>query len=200
MLRFVRIALTGAAAVGCILTSGSTTFAAAAQSPTRLQIRSGTTVTGIPRPLSQILTPSDTFQIHNFNALGRCIGISGYLAGDWNCTTNPDQTWHWGSPNGWGYNQLVNGYGQCLALAGGSHDLGTAIWGFNCLGLDHPDQYWALVSNGDGTFQINNYKAVSATFTDATLIGVSGGSTDNGAPLVLYRPDGTRNQSWFFVF
>lgn len=33
--------------------------------------------------------------IANYGASGKCIGISNGLAGDWNCTQNGDQRWHW---------------------------------------------------------------------------------------------------------
>src|SRR5581483_8401330 len=64
---------------------------------------------------------SVTFHIRNDKASGKCIGIAsiGY-AGDWNCTNNPDQTWHWGDRAGAsGWAELVNGNGQCLSLSAG---------------------------------------------------------------------------------
>jgi hypothetical protein len=128
--RFARIVLSGVAAIGCTLASATTAFATVAQPPPPPQLHSDAALTGIPHPGSQLQPAANgTFQIHNAGASGKCIGISYYIAGDWNCTTNPDQTWHWGDANAYGWYQLVNGNGQCLAVAGGSDKAATAIWG-----------------------------------------------------------------------
>jgi hypothetical protein len=195
MLRLVRIAVTGIAAVSCTLAL-ATTASAAVRPPTPPKTHSGAAITGISQPGSQLQpAATGTFQIHNANAGGKCIGISYYLAGDWNCTTNPDQTWHWGNAIVPGWSELVNGNGQCLAVAGGSDKAATAIWGWNCVGS--PDQYWKFFPNGDGTGRIVNYHGWIDPDAEAWVVGVWGGSTENGARLVLYWPDGTRNQDWF---
>lgn len=152
-----------------------------------------------------VLTPtipgvgnSGDFNIHNANARGKCIGINASGdAGDWNCTTNPDQTWHWGAAISSGWFQLVNRNGKCLGVAGGSDARGARVVAFTCLGTGHPDQYWALGAAGFGGNNINNFKAFFDPNTPAQLIGVSGGSTANGAAVVLWSSDGTANQFWF---
>lgn len=158
-----------------------------------------------PRPAKQtglVITPNiprtGGFNIHNSNALGKCVGIdaSGF-AGDWNCTSNSDQTWHWGSAAAQGWLQLINGNGKCLGVQGGGDANGTRIVAFTCLGTGHPDQYWAPGAAGNGGNNINNFQAFFDPNTPAQLIGVSGGSTANGAPLVLWFSDGTANQFWF---
>jgi hypothetical protein len=140
-------------------------------------------LTGIPRPGATALATGG-FQIHNANpnSPGKCIGISGNLAGDWNCTTNPDQTWHWGSAIASGWYQLVNGKGQCLAVNGASDSAGARILGWSCVGS--ADQYWALFDNGDGTARIVNYHGWFDPTATAWVVGVWGGDnvTDNGAP------------------
>jgi len=155
-----------------------------------------------------VLTPdffTGSFRLHNVNAVGKCIGIDGSgLAGDWTCTTNADQTWHWGTdpilPNT-NWDQLINGQsvnGQpvCLGVQGGSDAMGARIVAWPCLGTGHPDQYWNLGQSNFGGFNILNYQALFDPNTPASLIGVAGGSTANGAPIILWSNDGTQNQFW----
>jgi Ricin-type beta-trefoil lectin domain len=149
---------------------------------------------------------SGNFQIHNGRFLGKCLGIAGAPpngpAGDWNCNTNPttnaDQTWHWGSPIASGWNQLVNGRGQCLGVAGGSDNRNARIVGWTCL-PGHPDQYWAdppfLRPDGNGT--VTNYNGWFDPNAQAWIVGVGGANPANGAPLVLYPDTGTPDQEWF---
>lgn len=179
-----------AAALPLVLLAGS---AAASAAPTQPQAA---------RPTGLVMAPeipsTGTFNIHNANALGKCIGIDASgNAGDWNCTSNRDQTWHWGAAIATGWFQLINGNGKCLGVAGGSDAEGARIVAFTCLGTGHPDQYWALGAAGFGGNNINNYKAFFDPNTPAQLIGVQGGSTANGAALILWRYDGTANQFWF---
>lgn len=150
-------------------------------------------------PGSLVVTPnipaSGTFNIHNYGASGKCIGISGNNAGDWNCTSNPDQTWHWGGAIATGWYQLVNGNGKCLGISGGSDAVGAQVVAWGCNG--NADQYWALGSSSyPGANTVLNYKAWFDPNTAAALIGVGGGSTANGAPVVLWSSDGSPNQSW----
>ena len=131
-------------------------------------------------------------QLRNENAVGKCIGISGGFAGDWNCTTNPDQTWHWGPGNSFGYDELINGNGQCLAVSAGSVSQGARILGYSCLGTS--DQYWYRDPTSDSLY---NYNAVFNGSSTADVVGVSGASTANGAPLVLWRANGSADQKWY---
>lgn len=136
---------------------------------------------------------SGTFNIHNFNASGKCLGIDGTgLAGDWTCTSNKDQRWHWGSEIGSGDRQLVNGNGQCLAVQNGNIFQGARLVAFTCLGSDHEDQYWAVGQAVPGGTPIYN----DVGFPQGWAVGVQGGSTGNGVPVVLWEPDGSNNQVW----
>src|SRR5262245_1636917 len=83
-------------------------------------------VGSVPTSSVAVVPSSETFRLHNYLAAGKCIGIStGGYAGSWWCTTNPDQTWHWGSKIDLGGYQLVNGNGQCLGVDGGSWSMGA---------------------------------------------------------------------------
>jgi hypothetical protein len=157
---------------------------------------------GLARPaggLAPIPPPGSFFRIHNFE-FGKCIGISGAppdgQAGDWNCTTNPDQTWSWGDPfpgTFGAYRQLVNGRGQCLGVAGGSDQQGAMIVGWTCLGTDHFDQYWESVPNlPEGQPSLINFDNGGT----GVLIGVQGASSANGANLVLWTDTGHPDQQW----
>jgi hypothetical protein len=143
------------------------------------------------------VTATSTFNIHNPNS-GRCIGIrpNGY-AGIWNCTTNPDQTWQWQnaiSSGGVVWAQLVNGNGMCLGVSAGSTSAGARIRVWQCESV--MNQYWSL-SNPNGTSYIVNLGGLNANgFGGACIIGVRGGSTANGADLVLWAPTGAPNQFW----
>ena len=97
-----------------------------------------------PRPRTAAGTAATSavvgYQIRSVKAPGRCIGISNGLAGLWNCTRNPDQSWHWSTAQSGVYKMLINGNGQCLAVNGGSTANGARILGYRCTGST--DQYW----------------------------------------------------------
>jgi hypothetical protein len=135
------------------------------------------------------------FRIHNYNARGKCIGIANGLAGDWDCTSNPDQTWHWGEANKEGWRELVNGEGKCLAVNGGSTDAGARILGYAC--VKSSDQYWEFWSTPpwDGWSTLMNYKGW-IWGSSGWAVGVAGGSTANGAALVLWSSEGHADQIW----
>ena len=92
--------------------------------------------------------------------------------------------------------QVINGNKQCLGVQGGGDANGTRIGAFACLGTGHPDQYWPLGTAGFGGNNINNYQAFFDPNTPAQLIGVAGGSTGNGAAVVLWFSERTSNQFW----
>ena len=128
--------------------------------------------------------------IYNLNS-GRCLGIANGLAGIWNCTTHPDQTWHWGAyfPYQYNYRQLINGNGQCLGVQGGSTAQGARVVAWTCNG--HEDQYWFYNSTPDYT--VSNYSS-------GMVLGVYGGSTANGAAVVQWGGNGNGDQGWNVYF
>src|SRR4051812_13746661 len=100
------------AAVAIMIAGGMLISVPSAEATVERPSISHTTVSGVPSHLqSAIPLPPDTqvFTIRNINAFGKCVGISGYLAGDWDCTGLPlDQRWFWGPCYGTAFCQLVN--------------------------------------------------------------------------------------------
>jgi hypothetical protein len=132
-----------------------------------------------------------TFQIYD-NYTAKCIGIDFYsgLAGSWSCTTNPDQTWHWGLTNPAGYTQLVNGNGACLGVDSGSLNEGANIKAWSCDGT--ASQYWRILNSpasASGYYYLQNYNS-------HYVIGVGGASTANGASLVQWPQVSHPDQYW----
>jgi hypothetical protein len=132
-----------------------------------------------------------TFQVYD-NSTAKCIGIDFYsgLAGSWDCTTNPDQTWHWGLANSAGYTQLVNGNGACLGVDGGATNYGANIKAWPCDGS--ASQYWQTRNSplsASGYYYLLNYNS-------HYVIGVGGGSTANGASLVQWPAVNHPDQYW----
>jgi len=143
--------------------------------------------------------PYTKFHIHNMgDAVNKCVGISGYQAGNWDCVDGPDQRWHTTDCLAWVGEQFchyVNDNGQCLAVAGGSTANAALIWGWNCVyGEGAANQYWRPdYEEISGLAHLANM----GTYLDGMVLGVWGGSTDNGARLVQYTQiPGAINQYW----
>jgi hypothetical protein len=140
------------------------------------------------------------FALRNLPILSRCLGIeqnSSKDAGIWNCTYANDQSWHLGQEEGTsGYYQVINAYGQCLGVAGGSDVEGAQVVGWTCEPT-HPDQYWTfdLACETAGTFFVFNYHS-------GYVLGVAGGEKYNGAPVVQWRwqEECSNNQVWVYYF
>jgi hypothetical protein len=137
---------------------------------------------------------------------GACLGITGgnddAPAELWNCLSgHKDQQWHVGSAYGDGYHQIVNGDGECLGVAGGSHAAGAQVVGWNCLGTSHGDQYWSIsVSSCDGfgDFSLVNL-ATDTSLGVPYVLGTKGGVTTPGTPAVQWpwQNDTCNNQNWY---
>jgi serine/threonine-protein kinase len=132
------------------------------------------------------------FQILD-NLAQKCVGIFGGLAGSYTCTTNPDQTWHWGQAlaNSGGFAQLVNGNGACLGVVNKSTSYGADINATAC-GSD-PSQYWQPLTSPDsstGYYYLENYNS-------GLVLGIGGGSTANGASLVQWTKLTHPDQYWY---
>jgi hypothetical protein len=85
----------------------------------------------------------DPFEIQNVHT-ELCIGSfvkDDSFALQKPCNGSPDEEWHWGASTA-GYEQLINGNGECLGIAGGSTSAGTIAEVWRCLGPSHRDQYW----------------------------------------------------------
>lgn len=135
--------------------------------------------------------------IVNYNS-GRCLGITGGKheapAVQFTCLSgHPDQQWHTGAVNSAGYYQIVNGDGQCLGVQGGSTGQGARVYGWNCLGPSHPDQYWRY----DGNITCGTYYSPIINYASGRVVGVVGNSTANGAAVVIWSYQGVcNNQFW----
>jgi hypothetical protein len=124
----------------------------------------------------------------NFS-VDRCIGIAGGNAGIYNCTFINDQAWKViasKTVSGNVYAQIENQKGQCLGVSK------TRVVGQACNGTNN-DQYWNNtlkgVVCGAGTPVVN--------LGTGDVVGVSGGSTANGAPVVIFGYQGKcNNQFW----
>lgn len=148
-----------------------------------------TSSTTAPGAVTPVVPNVTTFAIHNVNATGKCIGIAADgIAGDWNCTGHADQTWHKQNFNSVGFYQLVNNNGACLS--GGNDTQGAAVYATTCNTGDF-SQFWSFATNS----YISNYAANVQGFT--MVIGVYGGSTNNGAALVMWPPKGHTDQFWY---
>jgi hypothetical protein len=189
MLKSARMLVIMAAGLSCCLLAPTAASAAGPAfrpvtmaSAYRHAATTGKVVPDIPR--------FGTFQIHNYHANGKCIGISNTWAGDWNCnSTHPDQNWRWGQSNFFGYQQIINNDERCLGVDGGSTARGARIRDWSCNGND--DQYWALIDTGvAGTSYIVNFKS-------GYVIGVLNASTANGAELVQWSRNTNGDQYWF---
>jgi hypothetical protein len=142
---------------------------------------------------------------------GMCLGIAANAyegdAVQWKCNGSTNQDWAWGGELGsTGFYQIVNGNNSCLGLAGGDHSNGTQVVGWQCYGT-HDDQYWTwfddaglcTTQSGDTItyyFPIIDYLDNTNTGGEE-VVGVSGGSTSEGAKLVGYELNGDCNNQWW---
>jgi hypothetical protein len=160
----------------------------------------GNRLAHLPGSATPKVSTSSSFQIINWNS-GLCLGIyqgeHDAPALQWGCNGNPDQSWHWGSPDfpGSAWYQLINGDGQCLGVAGASTSEGARVVGWKCLGPTHEDQYWMPDGNQLGQCGVYSYLDNG---NDEYVLAVSGNSTAWGAPVVQWDPQGTcNNQYWY---
>lgn len=136
--------------------------------------------------------PSNLFDYNSF----RCIGIAAGqpYAAQWDCTANHDQVWHSGLTVASNWVQVINGNNQCLGTAGGNTTRGTRITAFSCAG-DPNNQFWSFVpAPVSGTYYLENFAAALAGRN--YVVGVEGGSTANGAKLVLWDMLTHPDQYW----
>jgi len=131
-----------------------------------------------------------TFRIHNVNASGKCIGIdASFNGGEWYCTNNADQTFHWaGASAASGFSLLENNNGWCLGTWRSDATFeGDRIIAKACDSQNDISQGWKLVRAPTG-YYIEDF--------DGLVIGVASGSTANGAALVAWVPITHSDQYW----
>ncbi|MEV0404984.1 RICIN domain-containing protein [Actinoallomurus sp. NPDC050550] len=153
-------------------------------------------VTGAATAPSSAIPTSGTFSLYNWKS-SLCLGINARgAAGQWICTGNSDQTWHWSAyqPGNTGYRQLVNGNRQCLGVMGASTEQGARLNASECAGTSRPEQYWYVNPvapiTGGRALTVWNYKTQG-------VIAVSGASTSNGAPVIQYHCICSPDQYWY---
>ncbi|GAA3213981.1 RICIN domain-containing protein [Dactylosporangium siamense] len=130
---------------------------------------------------------------------GRCVGIGAGLAGIWECTTETDQTWKFDTGNcRLGSCTIVNDLGECLAVNGGNISNGQRILGFHCSGSD--DQYWSYFTIDGNRENFINLKGTKTHNGDYYVLAVDSIRTDNGAPVVLWKWNGSLDQHWTWEF
>jgi hypothetical protein len=110
----------------------------------------------------------------------------------WDCYNSSDQLWQVNPDGnyhaiGAAVNDPDTGQPQCLALAGGNAIIGWQLELYNCVFSD--DQLWKFTPHGS-SWVIWNKKAPNL------VIAISGGRTDNGAPVELYYWQAHPDQSW----
>lgn len=147
-----------------------------------------------PSPASAALT---TFRLLNYHS-EMCIGIAADgNAGNWYCTRNSDQAWHWGAPSSVDANfrQLINGDNKCLAVSGDSLTLGTRIVGYPC--TQTLDQYWApAIWMSWAPSPPQSWFALMTLHSRPRICAIQGGLNTNGQPVVTWDYQGHEDQWW----
>jgi hypothetical protein len=123
-------------------------------------------------------------------SVDRCIGIAGGQASIDNCTYENDQAWQviaTKTVHGSTYAQIENTKGLCLGVSK------TRVVGQTCHSADN-DQYWNNTLNG----KICGTATPVINLATGNWVTVEGGSTANGAPVVM-RPYQNRCNDQFWT-
>lgn len=124
----------------------------------------------------------------NFS-VDRCIGIAGGNAGIYTCTFINDQAWKVIASKTVGgniYAQVENQKGQCLGVSK------TRVVGQACRSTNN-DQYWNNTLKG----VVCGAAAPVVNLGTGDVVGVAGGSTANGAAVVIFAYQAKcNNQFW----
>ncbi|HXU61521.1 MAG TPA: RICIN domain-containing protein [Polyangia bacterium] len=124
-------------------------------------------------------------QYFEFGFNGKCMGVSnGNLTNGtnivpWSCNANPANGYTQAKDQAWTYDlndcynlsavtgdtlycPIRNGqnFNKCLGVKGGSTSEGTNLVIWDCLGIGHPDQFWALYDLGNGSYALGNAASV----------------------------------------
>jgi hypothetical protein len=144
-----------------------------------------------------VISQTGSFQNQNWYS-NLCLGIlpnsnqwgSQGDAVQWTCNGHPDQSWHFGSYNSAGYQQVVNGVGsgQCLSVRGASRSAGARVAAGPCTGA--PDQYWLYYIDAEGRGTYLNYNS-------QLLLVIDGDNTNSGTAVIQYPSNGDDSQHWY---
>jgi hypothetical protein len=162
------------------LASTPASTATAAQTPTRV---------GAARAASAATEHyTGTLVFVNFS-VDRCIGIAGGKAGIYTCTFVNDQAWQviaTKTVSGNSYAQLENQKGQCLGVSK------SRLVGQACNSANN-GQYWNNTVKG----VVCGAAAPVVNLASGKVVGVAGGSTANGAAVVIFTyQHKCNNQFW----
>ncbi len=153
---------------------------AAAQAPTPVGPAGG--------PSASTEHYTGTLVFVNFS-VSRCIGIAGGNAGIYNCTFVNDQAWQViaaKTVKGNSYAQIENAKNQCLGVSK------TRVVGQACNSANN-SQYWNNTVKG----VVCGAAAPVVNLASGKVVGVAGGSTANGAAVVVFSyQHKCNNQFW----
>jgi hypothetical protein len=122
---------------------------------------------------------------------GKCMDVSaqgtadGTLVQQWGCNSQDNQKWRITNEGSGLYSICGKQSNKCLDTMGRAKGGDMAIWSYNTSW----NQRWTLVADGQGGWLFKN---ASSGF----VIGVSGGSTSDGAHAVTWDQNGATDQMW----
>ncbi len=158
-------------------------------------------VTG-PSYTGATFTDGSVYMIQNANS-GQYLAVEGGVAADnTNVCQSTDSTpsaanqWKFVKSAADGYyylySMLAGGETYLLDVAAAGTDNGTNIGIFS--NTNHDAQLFKIAANGDGIYRIH-----TKVTNDASVIGVAGGSTEDGANVLEWQIDNTSNQNWRLI-
>ncbi|MDG6109135.1 RICIN domain-containing protein [Dactylosporangium aurantiacum] len=152
----------------------------------------------VPVSPAAAIEPKQIVNNHSY----RCLGVANGLAGIWLCaTSSKDQAWHRDEchPVYYTYCLVKNDRDECLAVVGGNTTNGSRVLGFPCTKSE--DQYWApYYGTLNWRDNLTNLRASRANGWQPYVLAVDSIRTDNGAPVVIWRWNGSADQSWSWLF
>jgi hypothetical protein len=123
---------------------------------------------------------------------------NGATLHQWAYTGALNQWWDTRNNNSFGgsFFQLASANsGKCMGIIGGGTGQGAQVVQWDCYGRDHPDQYWAYVPTG--AYVGDNPVWEIVNLNTGMCLGVTGGSTSIGAPVVQWACNGHPDQNWY---
>lgn len=147
-------------------------------------------------------TEGSTYMIQNVNS-GQFLTVEGGVAADntnvcQSANAAPNEANQWkmmpSAQDGYYYlySMLNGGNTYLLDVAAAGTGDGTNIGIFS--NTNHDAQLFKISDNGDGTYRIH-----TKVTNDASVVGVTGNSTEDGANVIEWTIDNTANQNWRFI-
>lgn len=147
-------------------------------------------------------TEGSVYMIQNVNS-GQFLTVEGGVAADnsnvcQSANAAPNEANQWkmipSAQDGYYYlySMLNGGNTYLLDVAAAGTGNGTNIGIFS--NTNHDAQLFKISDNGDGSFRIH-----TKVTNDASVVGVAGNSTEEGANVIEWTIDNTANQNWRFI-